>query len=207
MTLGSRIYSLRKGRGLSQDELASLLNVSRQAVSKWELDTAVPDLDKMIRIAEVFNITLDELAGRGTEEQVYNEPTNTNQDTDNRFYADFPSGNGQNYSTNTNAPANNSYNTNANDALSRIIRFIKRYGYITGIVMSIGGVLFLVIGIASRMMFSSLTAPLQGVWGGGIANMATGPSNIVSTLALCFGGALLIGGIIIVIVWKRKFKE
>ena len=61
MTLGERIVSLRKQHGLSQDSLAEAVGVSRQSVSKWELNASVPDLDKLMRLSEVFGVTLDEL--------------------------------------------------------------------------------------------------------------------------------------------------
>ena len=64
MNLGETIYRLRTGRGMSQDALASALDVSRQSVSKWENNAAVPELDKLIKLSEVFGVTLDELVGR-----------------------------------------------------------------------------------------------------------------------------------------------
>lgn len=54
MTLGEKITHLRKKRGLSQEELAITLNVSRQAVSKWETGEAKPDTDKVVALAEYF---------------------------------------------------------------------------------------------------------------------------------------------------------
>lgn len=61
MSLGERIYELRSGKGMSQGELADKLDVSRQAVSKWENNSAVPDLDKLLKISELFSVSLDEL--------------------------------------------------------------------------------------------------------------------------------------------------
>ena len=61
MTLGTKIYQLRTQAGLSQEELAEQTGVSRQSVSKWETDASVPELDKLIRLAKLFEITLDEL--------------------------------------------------------------------------------------------------------------------------------------------------
>ena len=69
MTLGERIYSLRTGRGMSQDALAEVLEVSRQSVSKWETDASVPDLDKLVKLSEYFGITLDALV-KGEETPV-----------------------------------------------------------------------------------------------------------------------------------------
>lgn len=61
MTLGQRLTELRKKHGLSQDALAEALGVSRQSVSKWETDASVPDLDKLVKLSDLFEITLDEL--------------------------------------------------------------------------------------------------------------------------------------------------
>lgn len=61
MTFGERICRLRTARGLSQEELAAELQVSRQSVSKWETGGSVPELDKLLRLSEVFGVTLDEL--------------------------------------------------------------------------------------------------------------------------------------------------
>ena len=59
MTLGEKITGLRKKRGLSQEELAITLGVSRQAVSKWETEEAKPDTDKIVALAEYFEVTTD----------------------------------------------------------------------------------------------------------------------------------------------------
>ena len=66
MSLGMKILELRTKRNLSQNELADLLDVSRQSVSKWETDASTPDLDRLIKLCDVFHITLDELTGRNT---------------------------------------------------------------------------------------------------------------------------------------------
>ena len=61
MTLGQNICRLRTERGLSQGDLADALEVSRQSISKWETDASVPELEKLLRLSELFHITLDEL--------------------------------------------------------------------------------------------------------------------------------------------------
>lgn len=61
MTLGQRIQEYRLGLGLSQAELGERLGVSRQAVSRWEADGAVPDTDKLIALSRLFCLTLNEL--------------------------------------------------------------------------------------------------------------------------------------------------
>ena len=57
----NRLYELRKKKGLSQEELAEKLGVSRQAVSKWERSEASPDTDNMIALAKIYELSLDEL--------------------------------------------------------------------------------------------------------------------------------------------------
>jgi len=61
MELGKKIKQLRKFSGMTQEQLAEKLNISRQALSKWENDTSMPDIESMIRISMLFQISLDEL--------------------------------------------------------------------------------------------------------------------------------------------------
>ncbi len=61
MAFNNKLYSLRKQKGLSQDELGNKLNVSRQTISKWELGETTPDLEKLIALRDFFEISLDEL--------------------------------------------------------------------------------------------------------------------------------------------------
>ena len=61
ITLGERICKYRTARGLSQLELSEILDVSRQSISKWETDVAVPELSKLVKMSEVFEISLDAL--------------------------------------------------------------------------------------------------------------------------------------------------
>lgn len=73
MSIGNNIYKLRTAKILSQGELADQLDVSRQSVSKWETDAAVPDLDKLMKLCDLFNVSLDEITGRETHEQEHDE--------------------------------------------------------------------------------------------------------------------------------------
>jgi transcriptional regulator with XRE-family HTH domain/uncharacterized membrane protein YuzA (DUF378 family) len=61
MSIGERLYNLRKEKGLSQEDLANELGVSRQTVSKWETGESSPDFDKIIPLCNFFGITSDEL--------------------------------------------------------------------------------------------------------------------------------------------------
>lgn len=61
MTLGEKLQSLRKQSGLSQEQLSSQLTVSRQAISKWELDSSLPDTENIIQLSKLFNVSIDYL--------------------------------------------------------------------------------------------------------------------------------------------------
>ena len=72
MNLSDRIQYLRKARGISQEGLADQLGVSRQAVSKWESEQSMPDLDKIISMSDYFEVTTDYLL-KGIEPVVQKE--------------------------------------------------------------------------------------------------------------------------------------
>lgn len=59
MTIADRIQSLRKTKGISQEQLADVVGVSRQAVSKWESEQTIPDLEKVVTMSEYFGVTTD----------------------------------------------------------------------------------------------------------------------------------------------------
>lgn len=61
MSMAERIQNLRKAKGVSQEELAEVAGVSRQAVSKWESEQSLPEIDKVLLIAEYFGVTTDYL--------------------------------------------------------------------------------------------------------------------------------------------------
>ena len=61
MTIGEKIIGLRSAARISQEQLAEKLSVSRQSVSKWEMDQALPQMDKILQLAELFGVTTDEL--------------------------------------------------------------------------------------------------------------------------------------------------
>ena len=61
MTFGEKLQSLRQKAGMSQDALAERLNVSRQAVSRWERDGTMPETEKVVALADIFGVTTDYL--------------------------------------------------------------------------------------------------------------------------------------------------
>ena len=61
MTIGQKIIQLRNAADISQEQLAEMLGVSRQSISKWEMDQALPQIDKVLQLAEIFSVSTDEL--------------------------------------------------------------------------------------------------------------------------------------------------
>lgn len=61
MTFAEKLKSIRKQAGMSQEQLAEKLSVSRQAVTKWETDAGIPDIENIMAISALFDISIDEL--------------------------------------------------------------------------------------------------------------------------------------------------
>lgn len=75
MNFGDRLKQIRANQGLSQEQLAEKIGVSRQAITKWETNRGLPDVENMIILAEIFKVTLDELIlQRKNEQEIEKEP-------------------------------------------------------------------------------------------------------------------------------------
>lgn len=86
MSLGEKIKKLRKENNLSQEQLAEKLNVSRQAISKWEANKAYPDIENLILLRKIFDVTLDDLII--DENNIKSENINKSIDSDNNDNSD-----------------------------------------------------------------------------------------------------------------------
>ena len=92
MQLGEKIKQLRKEKGYSQEKLSELLGVSRQAVTKWENDTGIPDIENLITLSKVFEISVDELLSLKNikrEQDVHGKGSFTEYDIDTSKHYDF----------------------------------------------------------------------------------------------------------------------
>ena len=67
MTIGEKISKLRQGKGLSQEQLAEKLCVSRQSISKWEMDQALPQIDNVLQLSDIFKVSVDTLLRPGID--------------------------------------------------------------------------------------------------------------------------------------------
>ena len=95
MTTGEKLQSLRKQNNYTQEELADIMNVSRQSISKWESDIAFPETEKLIALAKLYNCSIDYILNnenddpicgiiKQKENKAYNK--NPNQNFNSMFY-------------------------------------------------------------------------------------------------------------------------
>ena len=80
MTFGEKLYGMRREKGLSQEQLADLLHVTRQSVSKWESGGAMPELDKLIVISDTFGVSVDYLVRDGAYREAQGKTVVTTAD-------------------------------------------------------------------------------------------------------------------------------
>ena len=78
MILADKIIKERKKLGLSQEELAEKMNVSRQAVSKWESAQSIPEIDKLLQLSRLFGVTTDYLLKDEIEDEEYSASSEEN---------------------------------------------------------------------------------------------------------------------------------
>ena len=82
MTIGEKIYTLRTKSGMTQEQLAEKMGVSRQAISKWESGVSVPELNKLKALANLFQVSLDELMGQKPAENIVSDESEKTDKSD-----------------------------------------------------------------------------------------------------------------------------
>ena len=148
MKLNEKILYYRKAAKLSQEELAARVGVSRQAVSKWELGDATPEVDKLLALAKAFGVTTDELLSgdepAGAKEQapppreeppVYTVPAP-------------PAGDG------------------VDRAAGLVGGLIRKYGWLFGLRVALGGLVTTIIGALARWGFGAIFDTSKGFMSG-----------------------------------------
>ena len=83
-TFGQRLQRLRKNASLTQEEVATKLNMTGQAVSKWENDVSAPDISVLVELSDILGVTLDELLGKERETALI--PQEQRKDVDKMFF-------------------------------------------------------------------------------------------------------------------------
>ncbi len=171
MRLQDKIYEERKKAGLSQEALAEKVGVSRQAISKWELGTAVPELENLVALAQIFQISTDELLGVGKEELRSCEKE-TEREADREEERD--------------EKASSDHEERGKEVVSFVTRLAKRYGWLTGVYLSVAGGGVALLGailrfIAKKMMhgFSSTVDSMMNSFGSPGGFGAMGEGNII----------------------------
>lgn len=192
MTLGERIAYYRKKAGYSQEGLAEQLNVSRQAISKWETGEATPDAERIIALAAVLGISTDTLLlGKEEPERPYTEAETVRQPAPMPEWLDH---------------------------LPRHIgRLFREKGYIAGYIVAAQGLGVLLVGLLARFGFGSILSMQNSTWGmqgfwdnmSGMGGMsATFRFPIIFADILCvLGGIVIIGGVTLAIIWKRRVQK
>lgn len=136
MKLNEKILYYRKAAKLSQEELAAQVGVSRQAVSKWELGDATPEVDKLLLLARAFGVTTDELLSGDEPPQ----PAPPREEP--------PA-----YTASA-APAGDNFDRTA----GLIGRLVRRYGWLAGVYIALSGLGTTVVGALARWGFGAMFA-------------------------------------------------
>ena len=167
--MNEKILQCRKRMGLSQEELAQQLNTSRQAVSRWELGEAQPDLKNVIALAKLFGVTTDWLlldtedaADTAHEAQPEPEPA---REPEQQPYPERPA-----YASSSGT------DTWLEHVPGFIGRMLKKYGWIYGVYIAIGGLMFTVFGCVAMSISNSMMSYGEGFFndfGGGFGGFGT----------------------------------
>lgn len=210
MKLNEKIAYYRREKKLSQEELAARVGVSRQAVSKWELGEASPDVGKLLALARAFGVTTDHLL---------NDEESPGRDVLQSAPAPPP------------PPPQNAPGANLPGFLGRMVR---RWGWLAGIYLALQGAGVALVGFIARWGFGSMFSAsnqMIGIGMGGawpsdgppeLADIVIGEPTVwpapwassfsgvegfflgVSTLILAIGLAMIAGGLILAyVLWKK----
>lgn len=202
MTLGEKIQELRRKNAMSQDVLAERLDVSRQAVSKWERDEAMPEAEKVIRIAQLFRVSTDYLLMQEPEQEQKQKPVQHHGKTESQGYN-----------------------------RQRVERFVRRHGYKGGYILAGVGAMVDLICLLFRAWWQSAVSSMGSISSGmfgdsfvpgfgmgdpmldgfnqatqNMNNMASSWGNIY-LIGLIPGTVMIALGIYIIVKGKKLAKE
>ncbi len=195
MELKEKIQYCRKKAGLSQEALAEQLGVSRQAVSKWETGDAVPEINKLLLLANAFGVTTDWLL--------------CDEEPEKEKAAD---------------EAHPAIKATWVDSLPGMIgRLLRRYGWLFGVYLAVAGACFTGIGALARYLVRRMfSSSLIGITGDGFQGdisyfnqygtqmndifsdvAVNNPVSIMGTVIMVVGIMMLIAGVILAVVLKK----
>lgn len=197
MTLAEKIQYMRKKAGLSQEALAEILGVSRQAVSKWETGEAAPEAGKVFALSRAFGVTADWLlSDEGLPEQkLESEVEDAGEGSENDTSA-----------------------SNWVESIPGVLgRLLRRWGWLFGVYTAIVGAAFTLFGVLARLLANSFTRSVSmgfdampgwefaGSFPADVASpVASGPFSIFGTVFIVLGVVLIVTGVVLAVVLKRK---
>ena len=181
MTLGEKIQYYRKKNKLSQEELAARVGVSRQAVSKWELGDATPEVDKLVALARAFGVTTDQLLSPEEPEAEAPPPPQPPPEPPYSHRRGFGS----------------------------LAWLIRRYGWLAGVYIALSGAGITLVGGLYRYSFFSMTRNMlgDGFFDSPGWNRGTQTPLVIATAILVVGLLILAAGIILAVVLYRKGRK
>ena len=213
MKLNEKIAYYRRAKRMSQEELAARAGVSRQAVSKWELGEAAPDIGKLLALSKAFGVTTDHLLNDGEEPERAAPPVEPQTPPP-------PPQRGQ-----------------LDNLPGFIGRMVRRWGWLAGIYLALQGAGVTLVGIIARWGFGSMFAASSQMMGGmgigGIGWTYSGPPELegavmdalgvapqaspfsgvqsfflgFSTLILVIGIVMVVGGLVLAyVLWSQGRK-
>ena len=182
MNLPEKILYCRQKAGLSQEELAGILRVSSQSISKWETGTSTPEVDKLLLLAKTFGVSTDWLLSE-------DEPS---QDIPNND-RNVPSS----------EPPTDSHKYDYHNLPKFIASIVRKYGWLAGIYIAISGALFVGMGFLVR----EITRLILGDVINDVTNIARPVMHILITIIFAMGGIGIVGGAVLAFVLKKKAKD
>ncbi len=186
MNLHEKILTCRKRAGLSQEELAEKIGVSRQAVSKWETGEALPEINKIIALADVFAVTTDWLL-KGEVDM--SGPTGQGWTVERTWVDALP---------------------------NVIARLIRSYGWLAGVYLAVTGLIFTAMGTLARYMVRRMLMGHGGFSSGSFGfpggtfhdpfghMAANDPVSIMGGFIVAVGIVMLIAGVALAVFLKRR---
>ena len=234
MKLSEKIISCRKKLGMSQEELAQALGISRQSISKWETDESLPEINKLKKLSDLFGVSIDWLLADDDDvaendadaenAQTQAEEAQTQcQNTQERYTEEEHT---QQKSTEQEQTKKGTYSEqasmNTKHNYSDFIQgLIDRYGWLAGLRVAVGGVLVMIMGIAIRVIGRKIIFPGSSFSSSGsfpdslitsnfeeihspLASTGYRMFSMIGNIALILGAVVIIFGIILIVVLRQN---
>lgn len=228
MKLNDKIYYCRKKLGISQEEFAEKIGVTRQAVSKWETGMAVPEIDKLVALAKAFGVTTDWLLSE--DEPAESTSSQNSSKGSSQSSSTYGTGGSNPYHPNyRGTQATSPYPEWMEKAPAFLQKLLKRFGWLFGVYVTVVGALFMGFGglmkVFTSFFFSATSSteiitediisgfPSSGVIIGEfmqdpvIEIVKHNPVSIIANIVLIVGAAITICGIVLIFVLRKYAKQ